>query len=88
MRDQKWKKRTELEIGGERTIKRGKKHQICVKYQKVGDWSLAKFNYRRPIRCQSWSGSIRKDIRNGRRGQNWRLEEKGLLEEEKNTKFE
>ncbi len=27
------------------------------------------------------------EIRNGRRGQNWRLEEKGPLEEEKNTKF-
>jgi hypothetical protein len=27
-RHQNWKKRTELEIGGERTIRRGKKHQI------------------------------------------------------------
>jgi hypothetical protein len=27
-RHQKWKKRTELEIGGERNIRRGKKHQI------------------------------------------------------------
>ncbi len=54
MRDQKWKKRTESEIGGERTIRRGKKHQIWVTYQKVGDGSLAKFNYRRPIRDQRW----------------------------------
>ncbi len=54
MRDWNGKKRTELEVGGERTIRRGKKHQIWVKYQKVGDGSLGKFNYRWPIRDQKW----------------------------------